>query len=374
MTSGNGATLSYDALGRLYSVTKAGVTTRFVYDGNNLIAEYAANGTYLRRYVHGAGVDEPLVWLEGSGNSDRRWLLADERGSIVGVTNESGALTSLNRYDEYGKPGSGNVGRFQYTGQAWIAEVGIYHYKARAYHPGLGRFLQPDPIGYGDGMNLYAYVGGDPVGRTDPSGAKTYSNNGTFLLPTLNVTDTFIRDRCLGCNIISYGPSVLDRRGAEVGNWHGDGDGGGGGGGGGGEGDSVPKELSIDKPCLDSANISAALRNKDVQSKISELISRARSRTVEYGFMYDAVGDKSGVIFGGVHPRTIPNQFAKDPYGNGLPLKPFVPYKEKNYVYFHSHPREVPSRVGLTDYNFAKGFNLSIVAVDRAGNVSCSNG
>jgi hypothetical protein len=42
--------------------------------------------------------------------------------------------------------------------------------RARIYDPKLGRFLQPDPIGYGDGMNMYAYTGGDPVNGTDPSG------------------------------------------------------------------------------------------------------------------------------------------------------------------------------------------------------------
>jgi hypothetical protein len=68
-------------------------------------------GAMLRRYAHGPGVDEPIVWYEGAGLSNRHYLVADERGSVIALANDAALATQINVYDEYGVSGNGDMYR-----------------------------------------------------------------------------------------------------------------------------------------------------------------------------------------------------------------------------------------------------------------------
>lgn len=167
----SGTSVDYEPTGLMRQVTNSGGATEFLYDGADLIAEYKA-GALVRRYIHGPSVDEPIAFYDGatSTSSNRRYFSADERGSVIAFSNDSGTGLGSNAYSPEGQIGTLAGSRFGYTGQAQITSLGLHYYKARWYAPKLGRFLQPDPIGYGDGMNMYAYVHNDPVNGFDPTG------------------------------------------------------------------------------------------------------------------------------------------------------------------------------------------------------------
>ncbi|CAB0150886.1 tRNA3(Ser)-specific nuclease WapA [Pseudidiomarina piscicola] len=129
--------LSYDATGRLTRTVHNGEIIDYLYDGDELVAEYHSTGTLLRRFIHGLGNDDPVIRYEGAGVNARRYLLADERGSIIAEMTANGGLLQAHQYDAYGNPKNSSDARFRFTGQILIPGTELYYFKARVYHPRL---------------------------------------------------------------------------------------------------------------------------------------------------------------------------------------------------------------------------------------------
>src|SRR5207247_11445412 len=139
----------------------------------NLIEKYQTRGTVTAKYVYGTGglIKELTT---------NRYYYQDGSGSTSHLADSNGNLLEWYRYDLQGTPIFYNFAdtqqsasaygvRHLFTGQQWYSDVGLYDLRNRFYSPDLGRFLQPDPIGFdGDATNLYRYCGNNPVVQGDP--------------------------------------------------------------------------------------------------------------------------------------------------------------------------------------------------------------
>jgi RHS repeat-associated protein len=150
------ANYTYDPFGRRIEKDVDGTVTKFIYDGDQVIAEYDGSGTLIRKFIYGPGIDEPVRMT--AGGSDYYYHF-DGLGSVTEITNSSGAVVEKYEYDVYGntviKDGVGNVltesaiGNPYGLGRRLDSETGLYYYRARYYSPELGRFLQKDPLTWG---------------------------------------------------------------------------------------------------------------------------------------------------------------------------------------------------------------------------------
>jgi len=177
-TSGVGTVgFGYDASGRRVRKTLGTTTTRYIWDGNNLLAEVdgAAPATPLAEYTSYPGVDQ-LHSLRRRMRSDSVFYYAqDFPGNVVGVINGSSALVNQYRYEPGGvdMPGfpQGSVpNTLRFAARQLDSETGLYYMRARYYDPSLERFVSEDPIGLAGGPNAYVYTGNNPVNGTDPNG------------------------------------------------------------------------------------------------------------------------------------------------------------------------------------------------------------
>ena len=175
-------TFTYDIFGRQTSRTDVSGTCHYFYAGDQKIEERNASGQVTKHYFWGNGIDELLRLDIYNGTIAKPYYVhTDSIGSTTTVTDENGNLVERVRYDAYGIPtftdalgqslkksSIGNTTLFQ--GREYDYDLALYNYRARYFDPTLGRFLQTDPLGYQDSMNLYQGMGMNPVNFVDPWG------------------------------------------------------------------------------------------------------------------------------------------------------------------------------------------------------------
>ncbi|XHL98716.1 MAG: FG-GAP-like repeat-containing protein [Microcoleus anatoxicus] len=195
----------YDSQNRRISKKVGSTETRFVYDRDNVLFDFVANGTNQpvldKRYLFGAGVDQLLA--QESAHGSVLWALTDQLGTVADWVDNSGSVANHVRYDSFGgvvsQSNSAFGSRYGFTGRELDAETGLYYYRSRYYNPGIGRFIGEDSVGFGGGdANLYRYVGNSPIDRIDPLGTRdtrwpangSVTNNSSQPVIILNSNET----------------------------------------------------------------------------------------------------------------------------------------------------------------------------------------
>jgi RHS repeat-associated protein len=169
LAGGVTVTYSYDALGRRIQRTSgASGTTKYIYDGIDVLRDLDGAGATVTEYLNGLGIDNKLRQTAGGNTS---YFLTDHLATTRANTDPTGAITSSASYDSYGDVASGFAStRYTYTGREFDAETGLVYYRARWYEPAQGRFTAEDPLGLRGGINLFGYVANNPTRFRDPTG------------------------------------------------------------------------------------------------------------------------------------------------------------------------------------------------------------
>lgn len=146
-------------------------------------------------YVWGERNSDDIVAMSRGGQT--YYYHTDRLGSVVALTNSSGAIVERYSYDAYGIPSvwSDDLGRYRsmgdsavgntllYTGRPYDRIVGLHDMRARQYSANLGRFISRDPIGMADDVNLYAYVANSPLVYVDRFGKEKAALQSRFPYP-----------------------------------------------------------------------------------------------------------------------------------------------------------------------------------------------
>ena len=164
----NGATAEsygFDPFGRRISTTGSdGTVTRYLNDGQYVLADLDSTGGVLRSYFYGPNTDELLAMTVYTGATPRAYIaLRDHQNTIWAWADTNGVVVESYDFDAWGRvlsvtDGNGNAlassaigNRYLFQGREYSWATGLYYFRARWYDPVTGRWLSPDPIGINGG-------------------------------------------------------------------------------------------------------------------------------------------------------------------------------------------------------------------------------
>ncbi len=172
-----GTTQLINGLGQRVGRTGEDAPVFFAYDeAGHLIGQYGAKGAAVAETVWLG--DSPVAVLQPGG---RFYIAPDHLGAPHQITDAGGAVVWQWNHDPFGNGDPVVTGGFSYSlrfpGQFYDARAKLHYNYFRDYDPRTGRYIESDPIGLAGGINTYAYVGGNPVSYSDPSGTIVLADN-----------------------------------------------------------------------------------------------------------------------------------------------------------------------------------------------------
>jgi len=184
------ASFTYDGFNRLATSVTAADTTTYTYNalgermkkinqnGLSTVFHYGPNGELLWEKDQ-AGNTKAYVWLDGrplariDNDAQIYYYHVDHLGTPQAMTNSSAAVVWKADYEPFGKATikvSTIENNLRLPGQYYDRETGLHYNYFRDYDPTTGRYLETDLIELRGGLNLYSYVGGNPLSFVDPHG------------------------------------------------------------------------------------------------------------------------------------------------------------------------------------------------------------
>lgn len=183
----NLVTYQLDALGRRIVTTPSGGTARHDYQSINWqVVEEREGGTTKNQYIWSLAYIDAMVVrdrdINGGQLRERAYVQQDPHWNVTGIVSVSGQAVERYVHDAYGVPRNCDPGwvfrsesaySWTHLHQGGRLDSAWYDFRRRSYAPVLGRWLQPDPLGYAGEMSLYGYVRSNPTRHLDPGGEQS---------------------------------------------------------------------------------------------------------------------------------------------------------------------------------------------------------